>query len=396
MKPFTMSQIPLDKLLLLALIHVPFTAANGAFTVYNYSQVSASCVNYTIPVYPTSTNIIFSNASKWTNNFGLAQFSADRTGQDPNQQPPVPFLTTSERSNVSYTIGATFCQPKFNGTQNSSTVILASHGLGFDRSYWNIPYQPEKYSFLDFVIGQGYSVLFYDRLGVGQSSKVSGYINQLSIQESILAQLAALVKSGAYTGTLGVPKSTVLIGHSFGSTITHAVAKSKPGAADAIILTGYSNNATLVKTPVLISAWQLKIANLFREAWSQLDTGYVTWVDLYSNVNTFFKAPGYTTDAAMFAEQHKQPFGITELLSGGSPGRTNYTGPVLVVAGSNDFIFCNGYCEGVLEPAAKLDFPSSSSLKTYVQPDTGHGMNFHTNATGFYKVVTDFLASNGL
>lgn len=167
-------------------------------------------------------------------------------------------------------------------SQENSGFIVSN---GYLR-YWNIPYQPEKYSFLDFVIAHGYSVLFYDRLGVGESSRISGFVNQLSIQQSILSQLVALIKSGKYTGTIGVPNSTVLIGHSFGSTLTHSFAKAEPSVVDAIILTGYSNNATLVKPPVLISAWQFKIANLVRQVWSDLDAGYVTWVDIYSNVNT--------------------------------------------------------------------------------------------------------------
>lgn len=33
-------------------------------------------------------------------------------------------------------------------------------------------------------------------------------------------------------------------------------------------------------------------------------------------------------------------------------------------------------------------------FRTYVQPSTGHGMNLHYNATGFYGVVNDFIGSN--
>lgn len=38
-------------------------------------------------------------------------------------------------------------------------------------SYWNFPYQPEKYNFAQFAINKGYSIFFYDRLGNGISSK---------------------------------------------------------------------------------------------------------------------------------------------------------------------------------------------------------------------------------
>jgi hypothetical protein len=37
--------------------------------------------------------------------------------------------------------------------------------------YWDVEVDPENYSFVDFAISRGYSVFFYDRLGVGKSSK---------------------------------------------------------------------------------------------------------------------------------------------------------------------------------------------------------------------------------
>lgn len=115
----------LERILPLVLLHTALTTAQS------YSQASAVCVEYSIPVNPSSSNLVFSNSSKWTDDFGLSQFRAYRAGQDPKQQPPAPFLATTQPFNASYTIGATFCQPK---SQNTSTVILASHGLGFDRS----------------------------------------------------------------------------------------------------------------------------------------------------------------------------------------------------------------------------------------------------------------------
>ena len=54
------------------------------------------------------------------------------------------------------------------------------------------------------------------------------------------------------------------------------------------------------------------------------------------------------------------------------------------------------YCEGVIETSAQAVFTKSKNLKTYLQPETGHGMNFHCNATGYYKVVIDFLDDNVL
>jgi len=63
-------------------------------------------------------------------------------------------------------------------------------------------------------------------------------VNQASIQEAILTELATAVKSGNYTGSTGTPKSLVLVGHSFGSALTSAVVMASPKLADGLILTG--------------------------------------------------------------------------------------------------------------------------------------------------------------
>ena len=54
------------------------------------------------------------------------------------------------------------------------------------------------------------------------------------------------------------------------------------------------------------------------------------------------------------------------------------------------------YCRGVLDEPAATVFNASENFQSYIQPGFGHGMNFHHNATGYFKVVTDFLAANGL
>ena len=40
--------------------------------------------------------------------------------------------------------------------------------------YWNSRYEPERYNFVQYAVKRGYSVFFYDRLGVGKSTK---YVN---------------------------------------------------------------------------------------------------------------------------------------------------------------------------------------------------------------------------
>ena len=46
--------------------------------------------------------------------------------------------------------------------------------------------------------------------------------------------------------------------------------------------------------------------------------------------------------------------------------------------------------------AAAMYFPSASNFEAYIQPDTGHAVNLHHNATAAYAVMNEFLLANGL
>ncbi|MCJ1415070.1 hypothetical protein MMC32_001400 [Xylographa parallela] len=364
-----------------------------------YTPTGAVCFNYTIPIAINAEFLVY-NSTEWTNNDELTQATIDYVSRIPNKTGY--FTGTPRNVTTKYAISATLCTPQESSAKHSKTIILATHGLGFDRSYWNLGYEPETHNFAQFAISQGYSVFFYDRLGVGESERISGWANQVSNQNAILTELATLLKAGKYTGPIGTPQAVALLGHSIGSVISQGVATFAPACIDALILTGYSLNLTAINLALVLEAWAPKIASTeagFAGQDAQLDNGYMSWVDVYANVNTFFKAPNYDFAAAQYAEAHKRPFAWSELLTAstvfGFPAPT-FTGPVLLISGEYDFIFCDGYCPDVLHDPASEIFSASRNFKSYVHSGTGHGMNFHHNATGYFGVMTSFLAENGL
>lgn len=114
----------------------------------------------------------------------------------------------------------------------------------------------------------------------------------------------------------------------------------------------------------------------------------------------FFKAPYYDPAVALFSESTKQPFSPFEILTIGPTAVPHYRGPVLVISGEFDFPTCNGDCahDGALEVDGDLKgkFPNAESLETYVQPKTGHVLNFARNATGGFEVLGGWLERQGL
>ena len=121
---------------------------------------------------------------------------------------------------------------------------------------------------------------------------MSGWSSQLSPQLAIAIDLARSLKSSSqFTGSLNTPASKVaLIGHSFGSAISHGVAAYAPECIDAVVLTGYGLNLSAVNFPLVIEAWNWRVANSLTQAFTgkdlQGDGGYISWVDLWANINT--------------------------------------------------------------------------------------------------------------
>lgn len=174
---------------MLYLISAFVTLAAASYTSKGtFVPNGAQCQDYTIPVTATSEVRLW-NGTRWTDNYGyidVVSTLSSRTSAGFPQPYGEPVNQTA-----SYNVSATFCTPQKAG-QHSKTVLFATHGLAFDRgqvppppwkirilltqphSYWNSPYEPDKYNFVQYAVNKGYSVFFYDRVGVGKSTK---YIN---------------------------------------------------------------------------------------------------------------------------------------------------------------------------------------------------------------------------
>jgi pimeloyl-ACP methyl ester carboxylesterase len=233
-----------------------------------------TCTNYTIPITITSNNLAF-GLPTFHSNFDVANFVDTISSRNTTTAASV---VSPARRNVTatYTISATFCQPALIPQNNRTkrTVLIATHGLNFDRSYWSPPaLNKTTYSFVDWAVSCGYSVLYYDRLGVGQSERVSGYLAQLANQVAILAELASLVRAGRYVGDLGMPGAVVLVGHSFGSAVSLNTVAENPKLVDGLVLTGFSLNSTYTNLVGFIEAVGLRIAAVQdSERWGGLDS----------------------------------------------------------------------------------------------------------------------------
>jgi hypothetical protein len=138
-----------------------------------YYPPNANCVDYMVPIDITYNNYEF-NGTKFLNDYNLTDFLTIATTRAGANYPSP--LDGPIASNGSFNIAASFCTPK-NETPKSKHVIIATHGIGPARAHWNPQYQPDEHNFVQYAIGQGYSVFFYDRLGCGASDKYDPFIH---------------------------------------------------------------------------------------------------------------------------------------------------------------------------------------------------------------------------
>ena len=89
----------------------------------------AKCQDYTIPLTVTAQKRPWQGLT-WTDNYGWINHVSNVTTRSAAGYPPP--LGAAVNVTASYQVSATFCTPETAGN-HSKTVLLATHGLGFDR-----------------------------------------------------------------------------------------------------------------------------------------------------------------------------------------------------------------------------------------------------------------------
>lgn len=238
-----------------------------------------------------------------------------------------------------YNIAATYCTP--DGGPGKALQIL-THGIGFDRSYWDFPLHGYNYSYVNAALARGYSTFAYDRLGIGQSSH-GDPINEVQapLQEEALAFLTTALRGGCLPGVPNAYAQTFHVGHSFGSVQTfeftaRAAAAGVHDVSDGIALTGFSKTATFL--PYFLFGANFVSATSNPNLAPSYVPGYIAAGD-ESAVQTNFFAPGQFDPSMLSAlTQVGQPAAMGEMLTlnAAMAGTSAYQGPVIVVTGGKN------------------------------------------------------------
>lgn len=290
------------------------------------ARAAYHCIDFFIPVTITapSHQVAF---PPFQNHSEAVSFLVAHSSRDP----PAASTIFKDVVNVTQTfnISARYCQP--SGVK-PTTVQLLSHGLGFDKVYWEFGGPQSEYNYVKAATEAGYATFAYDRLGTGQSSKPDPYgLVQASIEVAVLTSLTGKLRDGVVCPDVPKPEAVLHVSHSWGSQITYGMLITAPGLTDGVVLTAFSTNGTWQPLPAVSSVYNLASDNQ-PARFANYSSGYITWSGAGANQYWFFHFPNFDAAVLAEAEATKWPFTIGEevtgsLLSGPAPG---FTGPILV------------------------------------------------------------------
>lgn len=298
----------------------------------------------------------------------------------------------------SYSIFCKLCLPSDPAkAAKVKTVQLLTHGATLDHTYWDIA---SGYSYVDVAADAGYATLSYDQLGVGNSDHPDPIqFVQAASQVAITHGLVELLRAGKLGGFEF--DKVVGVGHSAGSTLTQAITTSYPKDFDAVILSGTSTSAASVA--LSMAAFNFVNANTDPSPkLRNLPAGYLTQQSAVGIQFAFYRHPNFDQNAfeRQVANKQTNTLGVLLTLGGIIAPSVQFTGPVDVVNGENDLVFCGGNC---LYPADQnkavlaVFYPAASSgSQTYIAAGAGHSIAAHKSGPDSFAHMVDFLRANGL
>ena len=279
----------------------------------------------------------------------------------------------------------------------ATSVQLLLHGITYGQYYWDLPFQPEKYSYVVAANQAGYATLNIDRLGVGNSFHPPSALVTLENQVNVAHQVIQALRTGQVGGTAF--QKVVLVGHSYGSLIAFITA-GRHQNVDALVATGASHqlNAVNVITRVVATSGPAVLDPKF--AASGLDIGYTT---TRPGARTVFYNTQNTDPAVIeLDEQLKQTVTVAELITVLPTFLFNASEqiniPALAVNSTDEPLFCNGLltadCSSkeALIASERPFYGPGVTLDALVVPNAGHDVTLALSAPQTLAAIQDWLS----
>jgi hypothetical protein len=190
----------------LFLLHITSTMSSIALlALLGVASASKVCTNVTVPVNINSRQAIF-DVPTLESNLDAVKFSLDFTDIGMNYTDTV--TKGFHNFQGSYNISAKYCKPQADDKANPTVQVLI-HGIGFDKTYWDLSYNDYNYSYIDVAVAAGYHTVSIDRFGIGNSSHADPLDVQAAAEVSSLYEITSMLRNGTFPS----------VSHKFGKVV---------------------------------------------------------------------------------------------------------------------------------------------------------------------------------
>ncbi|KAG6006666.1 hypothetical protein E4U21_006811 [Claviceps maximensis] len=347
----------------------------------------------TIPISISARNAVF-NLQPPTTEIDVTALFLDLSRPDNNAT--AQYLKDYATVTGNYTLAATYCEPEVHGSRDALQIL--THGVGFDRSYWDYPFHSWNYSYVREAVRDGYSTLTWDRLGVGESSHGDAVNEiQITLEIAALKAITEMARAGQLSHVSHKFKKIIHVGHSFGSAMTYGLTAMYPRISDGIVLTGFSQVSKYMAYFSLGAGFAP--VNKIRSLADKYGAGYFAPLSKVGVHTNFFGPDNFDPRLLDSAYKTGQAATVGELLTVGSgPSSSDFAGPVMIITGDRDIPFCGGNCMGNSETnlieQSKDNFKKAKVFNATVVPDIGHALNFGYPAHRAFDIIKAFVKCN--
>ncbi|KZV81857.1 alpha/beta-hydrolase [Exidia glandulosa HHB12029] len=313
-----------------------------------------------------------------------------------------PNATATVPVSGTYGIELHLSAPTARSPSRAHTLHVLVSGATYGSDYWDIGFEPERYSYVRYFTARGYWTLCVQRLGNGKSDHPDGMkVVQVPLDVEILAHIVTLARTGGLHGHKF--EKIVYAGHSYGSAILNGIIAKHPGVIDAAIFTGFSHPKPSNDEPGEGEAIDptgatpipgFQPAHSFDPVrWGTLPPSYI--VSSPSLRSAFYGAEGSFDPAALaWDTAHMETATTGQILTNAATKivAPEFRGDVITVDGEGDAAACPGGCD--LE-GEKEYYPAARSVEFAIIPGAGHALNFHLSAPTTYETIYNWLQKHG-
>src|SRR3569833_3186283 len=289
-----------------------------------------------------------------------------------------------------YSVGATYCKPSRSVRDRRALQVMV-HGISYNKEMWAGLGFSDVYNWHAYATRAGYHTLAVNRMGHGQTTNLPSPFAEVQgpLQAVFTRNLVRRLRNGLASGVLPAFRKIVYVGHSYGSWLGNHLAADDPSAVDAYVLTGYSGTVAL---PINLTLDFFSAAVVDPARFAGVPLGYLAGQTESVRTNTFY-AGSFSPAIAHRDFQTHDTFAVGEGLSPAfTPLQTAYTGPVLLVTGNLDILFCQKKatsCPAILNQTR--DYFHQAQFSILSPANTGHTLSLHSSAPQMIRDVHHWL-----